>query len=189
MKGWDESAVNYAKQRKESNNEATKANRAAVANHLRKAVPSVKIGIDPSFRKGGLGVCVIDETGEAHFKKFKGRGLVDFVKWMYWEAPEKATVTIENSNLQNKTFDMRGTKAAVARKSRNVGCNQATSEYFVDFCIDKYGKENVNSISPRTKGKKWTKAFFGLMVKSNKHKLTGYTGTQDQIDAYQLATR
>lgn len=62
MKGWDESAVNYAKQRKESNSEATKANRAAVANHLSKSKDGTVIGIDPGVKTG--------------FAMYKGKELV-----------------------------------------------------------------------------------------------------------------
>lgn len=144
-----------------------------------------RIGIDPAFRKGGFCVCVIDEDSTARFTTFSG--LVAFVKWLYWEAPDQAIVTVENSNLQNKTFDMSGSKAEVARKSRNVGCNQAISQEVVNFCIDKYGEENVNNISPKEKGAKLTDVQFKSIATMKRHKLARYTGSQDQRDAYKLA--
>jgi len=52
---------------------------------------------------------------------------------------------------------MRGNKNEVARKSRNVGKNQAVSQCTVDLCKT---KNKVIDCSPNQKGGKWNKATF-----------------------------
>lgn len=144
------------------------------------------IGIDPAFRKAGFAICIIDEMGEAQGKMFKG--FLEFLRWLTTpgEAPAKAIVGVENSNLQNVTFDMKGTKGMVAKMSRNVGANQAASQYTVDACKWHYGDKYVVEISPKQKGKKWTQAMFRAVAKSNGHTVVGKFN-QDQRDAYQIA--
>jgi len=144
------------------------------------------IGIDPAFRKSGFAICIIDEDGEAQGRMFKS--FLDFLQWLTapGEAPERAIVGIENSNLQNVTFDMKGTKGMVAKISRNVGANQAASQYTVDACKWHYGDKYVFEVSPKQKGAKWTQAIFRAVAKSNKHTIVGRFN-QDQRDAYQIA--
>ncbi len=146
------------------------------------------IGIDPSFRKGGFAVCVIDEDSTASFRIMKG-GLLEFISWVLHDAPDNAIVVVENSNLQNITFDMSGTKGVIAAKSRNVGANQAASEYTYQMCKFRY-KGNAHQISPKDKGKKKDDATIRLMARSNGHTLLNYKGLaseQDKRDAYALA--
>lgn len=146
------------------------------------------IGIDPSFRKGGFAVCVIDEANEARFTIFKG-GLLQFIGWILHDAPDEAIVVVENSNLQNITFDMSGSKASVARTSRNVGANQAASQYTFDICYFRYGK-TAYQISPKEKGAKRSDDTVKRIAKSFNHTLTNYKGQvseQDKRDAYCLA--
>jgi hypothetical protein len=144
------------------------------------------IGIDPAFRKAGFAICIIDTEGEAQGKMFKS--FLDFLRWLttLGEAPENAIVGIENSNLQNITFDMKGTKGMVAKISRNVGANQAASQYTVDLCKHHYGEKSVIEISPKQKGAKWSQAVFRAVAKSEGHKVVGKFN-QDQRDAYQIA--
>lgn len=146
----------------------------------------ILIGIDPAFRKAGFAICIIDEDGEAQGKMFKG--FLQFLQWLTTpgEAPAKAIVGIENSNMQNVTFDMKGTKGMVAKMSRNVGANQAASQFTVDACRWHYGDKNVIQISPKQKGKKWSQQMFRAVAKANNHKLVGRFN-QDQRDAYQIA--
>lgn len=146
----------------------------------------IVIGIDPAFRKSGFAICIIDEDGEAQGKMFKS--FLDFLRWMTapGEAPKNAIVGIENSNLQNVTFEMKGTKGMVAKISRNVGANQAASQYTVDACKWHYGERNVFEISPKQKGGKWAQATFRAVAKSYKHTIVGRFN-QDQRDAYQIA--
>ena len=146
----------------------------------------IVIGVDPAFRKAGFAICIIDEQSEVQGKMFKS--FLDFIAWLTTpgEAPEFAIVGVENSNLQNVTFEMKGTKGMVAKISRNVGANQAASQYTVDVCRWHYGPNNVIEISPKQKGKKWTQAIFKSIAKSEGHKLIGRFN-QDQRDAYQIA--
>ena len=152
------------------------------------AEPATRIGIDPAFRKNGLGVCVVTPDGTVTFPRFKGRGMVGLVRWIQNEAPDNVLVTIEDSNLQNTSFDSSGNKNVATRKARNVGCNQAISATIVDFCIDRWGDKAVRPISPQQKGRKWTDGVFKGVAKTNNHQLPN-KHRQDDIDAYQLAVR
>ena len=80
---------------------------------------------------------------------------------------------------------MRGNKNVIARKSRNVGKNQAASQYTVDILKAK-GYE-VLDISPKDKGGKWTEDGFKWVVKSKKILLTKAKPNQDERDALKLA--
>lgn len=148
----------------------------------------IQIGIDPAFRKNGFAICIIDEDKDVRCIRFKY--FLDFLSWLWVgdEAPTRAVCVVENSNLQKSTFDMTGSRAVVARKSRNVGKNQAISQAAFDALKLKYGN-TAFEVSPRQKGKKWTKETFLQVLKSEKHNflLTKRTVNQDEIDAYQLA--
>lgn len=145
------------------------------------------IGVDPSFRKHGFGLAMIDTViKDVTFVIFKD-GFLGFQRWMK-ECPRfmNAVVCIENSNLQNTSFDTTGRKGVVARKSRNVGTNQAVSQLSVDFCreIDGY---LVIEVSPKQKGKKWSIETAMSVIESegltpNKTKIS-----QDEADSLQLA--
>lgn len=143
------------------------------------------IGIDPAFRKDGFWTCCI----EGKLTTFtKAENVLEFDRLMQSNFyPEDAFVVVENSNEQNFTFDMFGSTAEVARKSRNVGTNQAVSQLTVQSCIDRYGIENVISISPKQKGQKYTEPQFKSIINQDKFSIVGYTGNQDQRDAFKLA--
>lgn len=152
----------------------------------------IQIGIDPAFRKNGFAIAIIDEYKEVRTIRFKS--FLDFLNWLNCDAPERAIAVVENSNLQNKTFDMSGSKAAVAKKSRNVGANQAISQCAFEAIKLKYG-DLAFEVSPKQKGKKWTSEMFLQVLKSEKHtylvvdplKYNTKKFSQDEIDAYQLA--
>lgn len=153
-----------------------------------KLPPINYIGIDPSFRKDGFAVCVIDTDNTAAFTIMKG-GLLQFISWILHDAPEDAIVVVENSNLQNITFDMSGSKLVVAAKSRNVGMNQAASEYTYQICKFRY-KDNAHQVSPREKGAKRGNDTVQYLAKHYGHTLQNYKGQaseQDKRDAYILA--
>lgn len=147
------------------------------------------IGIDPSFRDNGFAVCLI-EGNNVSFLMMK-RGLLDFLIWLFGEsAPKNVVVVVENSNLQNMTFDMEGSKSLVAAKSRNVGANQAASQYTEDICVFKYGRSRVYGISPKEKGRKRSHNEILATAKYYGHTLSNYKGLvseQDKRDAYTLA--
>ena len=144
----------------------------------------IRIGIDPSFRKSGFAAAMIEDK-TIKIKMFENYN--DFVLWLFSEeSPDKAKVVVENSNLQNSTFDTRGNKFEVARKSRNVGANQAVSQLTVWICELKFGKENVLGISPKKKGKKWTKDQFLLVIKAENLIFDSRLNNQDIRDAVKL---
>ena len=152
-----------------------------------KKKPKIYIGIDPAFRKKGFAMAIIDTTDNTvNFKTFKN-GFLDFMGWMISDKPstEEAVFCIENSNLQSVTFDMRGNKNVVARKSRNVGKNQAASQYTVWACQANGYK--VIDLSPKDKGGKWTEDGFKWVVKSKKLILSKAKPNQDERDALKLA--
>lgn len=148
------------------------------------------IGIDPAFRKSGFTICVIDEEQEVAFKTFKD--FLAFIKWSFSEDAPRGDVgvIIENANMQNLTFDMSGSKAEIARRSRNVGTCQAISQATVDLCRYIWGVENVVEVSPLEKGKKWTASEVNFFANANKHilRLKGIDAEQDKRDAYKLCT-
>ena len=121
----------------------------------------IYIGIDPAFRKKGFAVCIIDE--DKTIRTIIMKSFLEFIAWIRDDAPAKAIAVVENSNLQNKTFDMSGTKATVARKSRNVGANQAVSQITFDLTKEKY-KNLAFEVSPKQKGKKWDVKMFCHVV-------------------------
>jgi hypothetical protein len=146
-----------------------------------------RIGIDPAFRKKGFCVCIIDEDRTARFITFTS--FLDFLDWL-GDAPDNAIVTVENSNLQNVTFAYKGSKQSRERISRNVGANQAASQYTVDACMKRWGKDKVRGISPAQKGAKWNKTLFKAVLQQERiTKTYDYTGSQDQRDAFQLAVK
>lgn len=147
----------------------------------------IYIGVDPAFRKGGFWAAILDMTDKTFvFRSF------DLLTWHDWlrspDAPEMCFVCVENSNLQNKSFDMTGTKQEVARKGRNVGCNQAVSQLTYESAVLRYGARQVFQVSPKDKGAKITDArvFFGIMKQEGILLPDGPTN-QDQRDAAKLA--
>ena len=152
------------------------------------------IGIDPAFRKGGFGVCVGDfEKKELHFVQCQS--FVDF--WVFglpiFCCPPQDIkgnnfmFVVENSNLQNESFDLKGSTPVVARKARNVGTNQAASQICVDFLKFYLTEKHVLDISPAQKGIKWNKLQFAQILKQEKWAIIGSgTITQDMIDAAKL---
>lgn len=150
----------------------------------------IYVGIDPAFREGGFWICIIDMSDKtAQFQGFAR--FADFILWvMTPEAPDNAFWCIENSNMQNSSFDTTGGIKVAARKARNVGANQAVSQTTVDLLETIYGKKNVIPISPRSKGhKEESEANFLRIVNSDGIKLHGYVGPnrQDKRDAYKIA--
>lgn len=149
----------------------------------------LKVGIDPAFRKKGFCVCVIDEQNDVAFTTFKN-GFLDFLEWLK-DLPKHSIIGVENSAMQNATFetpaDKKKSVSIRLRKSRDVGKNQAASQYTVDVCRAIIGTNKTIEISPRMKGVKWSDKTFLRAVKSEGHNLLNYTGSQDQRDAYKLA--
>jgi predicted transcriptional regulator len=154
--------------------------------------PTLFLGVDPAARRDGFGVCALDMTDRtARFLRFKTP--LDFYDWIRSEeapAKECTVVCIENSHLQNSTFKrhLSGTILEQLARSRNVGMNQEASRTTVQAAQKVYGSR-VIEISPEKKGAKWTPATFARIVASDRVTLTDTKKpTQDEIDAYQLAS-
>ena len=152
-------------------------------------IPNVPIyiGVDPAFREGGFWAAILDMSDKSLvFRSF------DLLTWhdclRSQDAPGRCFIMVENSNLQNKSFDTTGNKMEVARKGRNVGCNQAVSELAYISAIRQYGAKNVFQISPKDKGAKIKEhtMFLGLL-KAEGILLPKGTSNQDQRDAAKLA--
>ena len=147
----------------------------------------IRIGVDPAFREGGFMIAIYDTTDlSMRFKMFKE--VLDYYDWLRSEeAPERATCIIEDSNLQNHTFDKRGNRNVIMAKSRSVGKNQAISNTAVSASLRRYGKQNVYAISPKQKGKKWTQHQFEVVMVQKRILLDKKRTNQDQRDAAKLA--
>ena len=147
----------------------------------------VVIGIDPAFRKNGFGVCYFDLSDRSmSFETYVD--ILDFQGFLNSnDSPKDAFCVIENSNMQKSTFDMKGSKAEVARKSRNVGKNQAVSVLAEKICLARYGEKNTKSVSPRQKGAKWNATQFKAVIKQERIEVIKKTSNQDERDAAKLA--
>jgi hypothetical protein len=147
------------------------------------------IGVDPALRLNGMAACFIKPDKEVEFKKYKR--FVDFLEdSFHWHKDyEKVVVLVEDSSLQNVTFNSSINRAILSRMSRNVGMNQGASRIAYEWIKDN-GCEAYN-ISPEQKGKKWSKEMFLKIFERE-----GYTFepdfkpakiSQDEIDCFSLA--
>jgi hypothetical protein len=146
------------------------------------------IGVDPALRLSGMAACIIMTDKVVRFKKYKR--FVDFLKNVEaWVAYENPIVLVEDSSLQNVTFNNSINRAILSRMSRNVGMNQAASRIAYEW-IKSYNLEAYN-ISPEAKGKKFNKDVFMKVVASERLKFEPNFKpakiSQDEIDAFFLA--
>jgi len=149
----------------------------------------ILIGIDPAFRVNGFGICSID-TQEKTVRFIRVKRFLEFISFAQNEMPiDRVKVTVENSNLQNITFDMRGNKNEIARKSRNVGANQAISQTVYDLCCDILGKKNVKEISPAQKGAKQPLSMLQAVCRRYNWSCDYTKIKQDDIDAFFIALK
>lgn len=144
------------------------------------------IGIDPAFRRAGFAIAIEDSSRELNFKVFKN-GFEDFFFFMLHDAPPNCFVGVENSNLQNVTFNPK----AGPKQHRSVGKNMAVSQMTVDFCRTLLGEDRVFEFSPKEKGAKIINIkFFSSLLQSQKYKrVDNYKGNkteQDKRDAWAI---
>ena len=145
------------------------------------------VGIDPAFRINGFAMAIIDsKTKTVVYSQFKA-GFIDFSKWAIQNQQmfDKTLICVENSNLMNRTFDMRGSKLVIARKSRDVGKNQAISQNVVDLC-QSLGF-SVIEMSPKGKGNKWNHSTLEQVLNDEGLKPEVNKTNQDKRDACKLA--
>lgn len=146
------------------------------------------LGVDPAFRKNGFSIAWIVEK-KMFFKTFEN-GFLDFILFMQLNYPSEkvfkdVVITIENSNLQQASFNVGGSAGVAARMSRNVGSNQAISQCTVDYCNANYA--NVYEISPKEKGAKLNNADFLMFLQANEITPDTKQTNQDKRDAGYLA--
>lgn len=148
----------------------------------------IYIGVDPAFRKGGFWAAIFDAKAKTMiFKSF------DLLTWHDWlrsdEAPAVCFVLVENSNLQNTTFNrhLTGGQAERIKKSRNVGANQAVSELAYQSALRRYGLKFAHQISPEAKGQKLDARMFEGIIRQEGIFLPSGNIGQDQRDAGKLA--
>lgn len=153
----------------------------------------IQIGIDPAFRDSGFTICIIQDKIVSFYTM---KTFINFLEWVNANEhiiDDHHIIVVENSNLQNLTFNMNGSKLIVAKMSRNVGANQAISQLVVDYL--EYNNFNVIGISPKDKGKKLDHKTTQLLMENEKHILNtekkhtykGLNYEQDKRDAYKLA--
>lgn len=150
----------------------------------------IYVGVDPAFRPGGFRIAVVDmKKKTVHFACMK-----DVFEWYEYvrnhlSVLEKCYICIENSNAQNATFDMSGTRSQIAKRSRNVGCNQAVSEYAVIAAKKFMPEGQVFEVSPLEKGKKIrSNSTFQALVRLYKLEICKKGPVvQDERDAFKLA--
>ena len=135
-----------------------------------------------------MAACFIMPDKVVRFKKYKR--FVDFLKnveaWVVYENP---VVMVEDSSLQNITFNNSTNRAILSRMSRNVGMNQGASRIAYEWIKDN-GCEAYN-ISPEQKGKKWSKEMFLKIFEREGYKFEPNFKpakiSQDEIDCFSLA--
>jgi hypothetical protein len=144
----------------------------------------VIIGIDPAMRKNGFALCLHDTTDNSI--DFLVMEFTDFIFYVTSLPEGDYQFCVENSNLQNLSFDMRGNKNIVARKSRNVGMNQAVSQLTCDYL--KKCNYKVIELSPKQKGEKMTKETAKVLLTqfSEVNNYKGLVSEQDKRDAFKL---
>jgi hypothetical protein len=136
-----------------------------------------------------MAACFIKPDKEVEFKKYKR--FVDFLEdSFHWHKDyENVVVLVEDSSLQNVTFNSSINRAILSRMSRNVGMNQAASRIAYEW-IKENGCEAYN-ISPLQKGSKWTKISFMKVFQNEGYKFEPNFKpakiSQDEIDCFTLA--
>ena len=147
------------------------------------------IGVDPALRLNGMAACFI-LMPEKVVKFIKYKRFVDFLKdAIWWTMYENPVVMVEDSSLQNITFNNSTNRAILSRLSRNVGMNQGASRIAYEW-IKEHGCEAYN-ISPEQKGKKWSKEMFLKIFEREGYKFEidfkSAKISQDEIDCFTLA--
>lgn len=150
------------------------------------------IGVDPAFRAGGFWVCLCDYAKETAY-------FIPYRDVLCWDRDLQISrgrlgdydtrFIVEDSHLQNLNFAARSSshQGIQARMGRNVGANQAASALAVQAIYDAGFGTACVQVTPFAKGKKLTDAEFRAIAPQDRIKtLSGYTGNQDQRDAFKL---
>jgi len=135
-----------------------------------------------------MAACFILPDKQVIFKRYKR--FVDFlIHAQDYRSFYLPVIMVEDSSLQNVTFNSSINRAILSRMSRNVGMNQAASRIAYEW-IKLQGCEAYN-ISPEQKGKKWGKEIFMKVFQNEGYKFEiNFKPTkisQDEIDCFTLA--
>ena len=135
-----------------------------------------------------MAACFIHPDKQVVFKRYKK--FVDFLgDVMTWFDYDNMVVLVEDSSLQNVTFNKSINRAILSRMSRNAGMNQAASRIAYEW-IKGQDIEAYN-ISPEQKGKKWGKEIFMKVFQNEGYKFEPNFKpakiSQDEIDCFTLA--
>jgi hypothetical protein len=135
-----------------------------------------------------MAACFILPDKQVVFKRYKR--FVDFlIHAQDYRSFYLPVVLVEDSSLQNVTFNSSINRAILSRMSRNVGMNQGASRIAYEW-IKLQGCEAYN-ISPEQKGKKWGKEIFMKIFQSEGYKFEPNFKpakiSQDEIDCFTLA--
>jgi hypothetical protein len=146
------------------------------------------IGVDPAIRLNGMAACFILPDKQVVFKRYKR--FVDFlIHAQDYRSFYLPVVLVEDSSLQNVTFNSSINRAILSKMSRNVGMNQGASRIAYEW-IKLQGCEAYN-ISPEQKGKKWGKEIFMKVFQNEGYKFEPNFKpakiSQDEIDCFTLA--
>lgn len=138
------------------------------------------VGVDPAFRKGGLGVVTLEPGNKLFFIQ---QSLTSFLEMLFLHDVSNWVVCVENSNLTKAYFHpKRGIKGAI-----DVGKNMAASQLIYDIC--KRRCKSVLEVSPKDKGSgKWNKDIVKVVAKDEKHTInqSDRAITVDCADAYRV---
>ena len=138
------------------------------------------IGIDPAFRQKGIGFCEL-YGNQVTFKKYSINELLTEIVNGHFK---NSIVCIEDSYIQNCSFDLTGKKAEIARKSRNVGMNQAVSSILCR-CLE-FRCLKLVRLSPREKGSKIDNTVVTDTCNRKKWVTNKKRTNQDDRDAFKL---
>jgi hypothetical protein len=135
-----------------------------------------------------MAACFILPDKQVVFKRYKR--FVDFlIHAQDYRSFYLPVVLVEDSSLQNVTFNSSINRAILSRMSRNVGMNQGASRIAYEW-IKLQGCEAYN-ISPEQKGKKWGKEIFMKVFQNEGYKFEPNFKpakiSQDEIDCFTLA--
>jgi hypothetical protein len=135
-----------------------------------------------------MAACFILPDKQVVFKRYKR--FVDFlIHAQDYRSFYLPVVLVEDSSLQNVTFNSSINRAILSRMSRNVGMNQAASRIAYEW-IKLQGCEAYN-ISPEQKGKKWGREIFMKVFQNEGYKFERNFKpakiSQDEIDCFTLA--
>jgi hypothetical protein len=135
-----------------------------------------------------MAACFILPDKQVVFKRYKR--FVDFlIHAQDYRSFYLPVVLVEDSSLQNVTFNSSINRAILSRMSRNVGMNQGASKIAYEW-IKLQGCEAYN-ISPEQKGKKWGKEIFMKVFQNEGYKFESNFKpakiSQDEIDCFSLA--